>query len=293
MTLSYFFVGQVAGRILFPEVTGDRFGTGAEVSVAKVQVGTLGTATFQNRLTVLEASHNRVAFVAPDFAEATFANVAQRNVLGELVRVNITDAVDVTEGHAAAVAAIALDEFQHLFRTSRVFALHAQVQVDGIGVVIDRQDFLVDSALLEVQGAIDDQVHRLAAFFVTQVVLNHRRTAAAINQVVETHAVDILGFKQIKNCVQVLHIVTRNGKAKAHLLPRCDTVADATESELVSTFLAAELVVSRLATVQANAHVTHAHVLEFTRHIGRNAGAVRADGRADSLGGRIVRQFRA
>ena len=109
---------------------------------------------------------------------------------------------------------------------------------------------------------------------------------------IEAYAVDIFCFEQVKNGVQVLHIVARNRKAQAHLLASRYTVADTAQSELVSAFLAAELVVGRFATVQANAHVAHAHVFQLHCNVRRNAGAVRADGRADSFACRIVRKFK-
>ena len=81
-------------------------------------------------------------------------------------------------------------------------------------MVIDRQDFLVHTALLEIQSAVDNQIHRLAALFMVQVVCDHRRTTTAIHQMIEAHTVNIFGFEQVKNRIQILHIVTRNREAQ-------------------------------------------------------------------------------
>ena len=159
-------------------------------------------------------------------------------------------------------------------------------------MVVHRQNFLIDSAFLEIERAVDNQVHRLAAFFVIQIVCNHRGTAPAVNQVIEAHAVNILAFEQVENRVQVLHVIARNRKAESHLLAGRHAVADTPERHLEGSRLTAELVVSLFATIQADAHIANAHRLELLSHIRRDAGAVRRNRRADALACRIVCEFK-
>lgn len=50
-----FLVGQVAGRVGFPEVSGYGFGAGTEIAIANVEVLALGAASFEQRLTVFHS----------------------------------------------------------------------------------------------------------------------------------------------------------------------------------------------------------------------------------------------
>ena len=119
--------------------------------------------------------------------------------MSELIRVHIPYAVNVSEGHAAAVSAVALDKLQNAFPQGGVPLLHLEVQIDGIGVVIHRKDFLVDPAGLEIQGTFDNQVHGATAFFVVQVSLHHSRATTAVDQVVEADPVDVFPFQQVED----------------------------------------------------------------------------------------------
>ena len=125
-----------------------------------------------------------------------------------------------------------------------------------------------------------------------QVVCDHRRTTTAIHQMIEAHTVNIFGFEQVKNRIQILHIVTRNREAQPDLLTRRHAVADTAQRELVRPLLATELIVRIFATVQADTHIAHAHRFKLLRHIRRDAGAVRRNRRTDSLARRIVRKFK-
>ena len=63
---------------------------------------------------------------------------------------HVANAIDIAKRHTAAVTAIALDQFKHMLCKRRIFTLHALVQINSISVVVDRQNFLVHTALLKI-----------------------------------------------------------------------------------------------------------------------------------------------
>ena len=105
---------------------------------------------------------------------------------------------------------------------------------------------------------------------------------------IEAHAVDALFLDEIENLVEFHDVMMVDREAKPHALPDRRAVLYAAHGGLVGALLAAELVVHILETVERDADVAHADVLDALRRRAVNERAVRRERRTHALCCRVL-----
>jgi hypothetical protein len=147
-------------------------------------------------------------------------------------------------------------------------------------VVVHGKDVFLKSALVHIFGALEDDVQRVTALFVGEIVA--LLAPPGIDQVIEAGAVDVLRFDEIEDAVEVLVIVAGQFKAQAYPLLYCLAVAETFHGLVEGAHLAAEFVVDLADAVEADAHVGEAEILDALRDIAGDKRAVGGQRRADS-----------
>src|SRR5574340_1267097 len=89
------FVVQVAGGIFLPRVARELIGAHPGVATADVEIAAFAAAALDLARACLEAGHQRIGGVGPDFGEGPLLYIAQGVVPPEGVRVHITQIVDI------------------------------------------------------------------------------------------------------------------------------------------------------------------------------------------------------
>ncbi len=202
----------------------------------------------------------------------------------ELVEVHGPVPTDTADAGAAAVAAVHLQQFEHIGSAARVLAQESEVDVGAVAVVVHGQALDGLAALVQGAGAVHDQVHRGAGLGVAQVFLNEMASPARIDEVVEADAGDPLLFEEVEDAADVLDIAAVHGEAQAHLDPAPQAGADAGEGQVKGARDAAEAVVGLLESVEADADVGEVDLLEPGRHLVPDQGAVGGDDGAQVAG---------
>ena len=175
-----------------------------------------------------------------------------------------------------------------LGRRLALFPERLQVDVNAVAVVVNRQDLLFQTALLEIARAADDRIHGTARLLCRHILFHHRVATPRVDEMIEAHAVDALLLDEIEDLVELHDVVMVDREAKPHALPDRRAVLYAAHGSLVGALLAAELVVHILETVERDADVAHADVLDALRRRAVNERAVRRERRAHALCRRVL-----
>ena len=124
-----------------------------------------------------------------------------------------------------------------------------------------------------------------------EVVVHHRLAAAAVDEMVEADAVDVLGLDEIENLVELARIVLVDREAQADALADGHAVLDALHRLFVGAGGAAELVIDIAQAVERDADVADADVLDALRDITRDQRPIRRKRRPHAGLCRIVREL--
>ena len=213
-------------------------------------------------------------------------------MLRELVRMDVAQRINLAEGDAGAVAAVHRDVFLDLRRRLEVARLERlEVHVRAVAVVVDRQDLLLETALLEVLRAADDCVHRAARLLRRDILVHHLLAAAGVDEMVEADAVDVLRLDEVEDAVELLDVVVVDRKAQADALADGHAVLDALHGLLIGAVDTAELVVDILESVERDADVADADILDALGDLARDQRAVRRERRAHAFLLRVSREL--
>src|SRR5690606_5449460 len=135
-------IGKITPRVRGPGITRDGLSAGTQAGAAAFPEAAGGATPLEQRQTIFQARHDRVGDVLPDFAELALADVAEAAVHGKLVGMDLAAEVDVGYPYPGAVTppAVPGEHIENLLGAGVVLALHAQVEVRPIAMVIDRED---------------------------------------------------------------------------------------------------------------------------------------------------------
>ncbi len=103
---SDFFIGEVTCRVGSPDVIMNSLGSDAEVAIAYIEPFAFGASAFEKRFAVFEPCHKWLRGVLPNFAKGLPADVSERVMPPELIRVNITLVVYVSNSYPRTVPAV-------------------------------------------------------------------------------------------------------------------------------------------------------------------------------------------
>ena len=265
-------------------------GPPTQVTVAEVQPLADPAAPLEVGLAVLQHPHHRIAGIGPDFGEGALANVPQGVVPGELVDVEVPQRIDAGDGDPRLVPAIPAQHLMDFLRPLGVLLLHPHIEVDVIGVVVHREDVLLDAPCVEVLGAVEDVVYHRPCLAGLQVEAAHLIPSAGVGEVIDAEAGDSLLLRQVEYAWHLIDIHCVDGEAQADGDACILAVADALQGLLEGPLLAPDLVVRCPHAVQADPHVREACLLDPLCHLGGDQGAVGREDAANSFGHGVGRQ---
>ena len=153
-----------------------------------------------------------------------------------------------------------------------VFAFHAGEEVGAVGRLGDGEEFAVDALVFPCLDAVDERVEGEAGNGGVEDL--EVAAAAGRDEVVEAGALDVLGFDEVEDGVEVLDVVAGQREAQSGFLAGGVAVAEAIDGGLEGTGFAAEVVVDFPDAVEGNADVGDGEFLEPPGHVGRDAGAI-------------------
>ena len=243
------------------------------------------------QLLLLELLHERIAQVGPDLAEGPLAHVSEGPVPPELVGVNLPVPTHAPDPLARAVPLVHPQEFQHLPGPVGVLFQKAQVQIDPVGVVVHRENFLGFAAIVQVLCPDDDEVHDPPRLLVREVLGDQLAPAARVNKVVEANPGNVLSLDQVEYPVNIRGVALVDGETQPDLDPRLAAIPNPRERFVEGPAVAPEPVVRLAQPIEAHSHVGQIRFLELARAFPRDQGAVRRDHRAQPRRRGVPRQF--
>ena len=150
-------------------------------------------------------------------------------------------------------------------------------------MIVDREDFLLKPACFKILRAADNCVECMAGFFRRDILIHHLLAASGVNEVVEADTVDVFRFDEVKNSVEFLNVVVVDRKAKPDTLPDGNAVLDACHRLFIRAFNAAKLIVDILQSIERDADITDANVLNLLCNFARDQRSVRRKRRAHAF----------
>ena len=141
-------------------------------------------------------------------------------------------------------------------------------------MVIHGQHLLHDLSIMQVLGAIDDEVHNLPGLSVIQVLLDQARTASCIDKMIKADPGDVRLLQEVEYPGNFLHVHTVEREPKADLEPHFTAVPYSLHGSPECAFLPPEEVINLLETVQAYPHIGQAHILQLSSLVPRDQRAV-------------------
>ena len=129
-------------------------------------------------------------------------------------------------------------------------------------MVVNCQDFLLQSTLFKVLGSLDYDVHCSARFGRGHVLVHHLIAASGIDQMIKADAVDLFLFNEVENIFKIAEIVLIDCKSETNALPDGNTVFNSPHCLLISPFNAAKFVVDFLEAVKRYTDVADAYVFD-------------------------------
>ena len=213
-------------------------------------------------------------------------------MLRKLIGVHIAHRIHLTERDPGAVAAVRADQLLDLLRT-RVVALGKclQIHIDPVTVIVHRQDFLLEAACLKVLRPRDNRIHRPPRLLGRHILIHHLPAAPRVDEVIEADAVDPLFLDEVKDLIELHDVVVIDRKAQPHALTDGDAVLNALHRPLVRTVHAAEHIVHIRQTVERDADIAHAEILDALCHIARDERPIRRERRTHAALCRVFREL--
>ncbi len=289
--------GEVAGGVGGPEgavVVGG--GAGAEAAAAEAEpaaggagAGHAGLALFgaeaADAADVGEGGGAGLILAVPDLGEGGLFDVAEHDVLPELVGVDIPLGVDVGDAASRAVgaAAIPCEKASGFFEVGVVFALHAEEEVGAIGRLGDGEEFAVDALGMPGFDTGDEGIESVTGFLGGEYLQG--AAAAAGDEVIEADALDLFLLDEVEDAVDVFDVVAGEGEAEAGFLAGFMTGVKATDGGVEGAFFAAKFVVDFADAIERDADVGDLRGFEAGGFFGSDEGAVGGDGQFEALGG--------
>ena len=118
------------------------------------------------------------------------------------------------------------------------------------------------------------------SFFMREVVRDHALAAAAVDEMIEADAVDVLGLDEVEDLVELARVMLVDRETQADALADGDAILDALHGLLVRALDAAELIVDVFEAVERDADIADADILDALRDLARDQRAVRRERRA-------------
>lgn len=221
----------------------------------------------------------------PDLGEGGLFDVAEGDVLPELVGVDIALGVDIGDAASGAVgtAAVPGEQASGFFEVGMVFAFHAEEQVGAVGRLGDGEEFAVDALGVPFFDTRDEGIESVAGFLGGEDLQG--AAAAAGDEVIEADALDLFLLDEVEDAVDVFDVVAGEGEAEASFLTGLMAGAETANGSIEGAFFAAEFVVDFADAVERDADVGDLGGFQAGGFFGGDEGAVGGDGQFEALGG--------
>ena len=142
-------------------------------------------------------------------------------------------------------------------------------------MIINRQNFRTPAALKPRTRSIHNFANSSARFFVVQIFVDKRRSAAGIHQMIEARAVDIALLHHVEHIVNFAPIQLVDSHAQAHFYACVLGILQTLKRTVERAWNAAELIVSFARAIKRNAHIRQPHLRKLLSKLGRYKRAVR------------------
>ena len=104
-------VGQIAGRVRSPYVSGGGFSTDSKIAATNIQPAAVSASAFDMLFLLFEFFEQRIGEVVPDLGKRSLAHVAETAMAPELIRMDLAVPADTADTPPGVVAFIPLQQF--------------------------------------------------------------------------------------------------------------------------------------------------------------------------------------
>ena len=209
----------------------------------------------------------------------------------ELVGVHLPVPAHAPDARARGVAAVPLEQLQHLFGACRVLAQKLQVDEGPVGVVVHREDLGRPAPVEPVARPVHDEAHSRTRLGMVEVLIHERAPPPRVHEVVEAGALHAFRLHDVEHVAYLAPVALVDGHAQAHLDARRLRVAHALDGAVEAAGQAAELVVRLARAIERHAHVRKPHVGEARRQLRRDERAVRRQDHAHAAIFRVLHEL--